>query len=183
MFFEKILAKINKFWYRTFTPSNVLKIRNVDRDWVDRDHRFYHAAFTILIDFVDQEMGGEAGLERYIQNLSQDTQIDGVRDTEIQQYIRMREEHTTMLQLYRWYNSIDWQNPVPESPEYLEILSKTKISTEPTEHGTYKMVTTSENPEKLNMLRAIHMQREQEFEKIKMKKLLQLCTIHQTLWN
>lgn len=181
------LSKIKTFWrnwsYKTFSPSNVLRIRNVEKYWVDRDQRFFHAAFTILMDFVDYEMGGEQGLERYVQQLSQQTQFQGVRDVEIQEFQKIFNEHTRMLELYRWYSGVNWDNPVPESPKYLELLQKVEIKTEPTDHGTYKITTVGSENKELTQHRIAHAAREQEFEQTKMQKLIQLCSIYPCLWN
>lgn len=36
-------------------PNNVIKLRELPRSWTDRDTLLFHAAFQVLVDFVEQE--------------------------------------------------------------------------------------------------------------------------------
>jgi hypothetical protein len=179
---ENIFNKINAYQYKIFNPSNKLIIRNVDRSWVDRDYRFFHATFTIMCEFVEQEMDGEAGVERYIK-LCNRRANEANEDMEIKSYQEIAKDHNRMLDLYRWYNEVDWNDPVPITPEYQTLLQNTEYISTPTGNGTYKLHIQNSQPETMARERAAQIIREQQFEKLKLTKLQQLCKIYHRFWN
>lgn len=45
-----------RIWIRDlFFPNNVIKIKQLDRHWHDRDDVLFHAMFQVLCDFIEQE--------------------------------------------------------------------------------------------------------------------------------
>jgi hypothetical protein len=160
-------------------------LRNTPREWVDRDHRFFHATFTILCDFVENEFNGVDGLHRYITSARKqinETSTDA-QNQMVQQSI---DAHAKMLELYNWYQEIDWQEPVKPSPAYREMLDKVQYHSEPVdsvESGAYRLVETGVDRDAIARERAMHVVREQQFEKIKLLRLHELCNIYTFFWN
>jgi len=175
---------LTAFARKWFAPCNRLVVRNIQPElpWVDRDHLFFHACFTILVDFVEQEMDGLAGLERYTASL--------VRMADQQQTDRetafLREQiadHQTMLRLYRWYVQTDWNEPVAHSPTYARLLQQMNVRSVPLPNGNYQMKFEGVDQDLLARERAMHVVREQDFERVKIKNLMDLTKIHHRLWN
>lgn len=180
--FKNLPIAWERWQYRTFSPSNVLQIRNVPREWIDRDARLFHAAFTVLMDFVDNEMDGATGLQRYVVALRKNAQANA-NDVADQMSQQALDAYVKMLELYNWYASIDWQDPIQKSPAYAEMLEKIEYRTQPTEHGTFRMIEEGVDSQAIARERALHVVREQQFEKIKLQRLHELCNIHGFLWN
>jgi hypothetical protein len=181
---------IEKFWnrlsnwywrtrYRYTTPSNRLKIRNVGAGWVDRNDRLFHANFTILCDFIEQERDGALAMRQHVIHCKRQARKDP-------QDVRAQFEYQQNLQflrLYRWYVSINWNEPVELNPEYANMLKNVEYVTTPTDHGTYKIESRCADPDALARHRAIHATREQQFEKTKMRNLRRLVKLSPFLWT
>jgi len=167
-----------------FSPCNRLMVRNIQPEWpwVDRDHLFFHAAFTVVADFVEQEMNGAAGLEQYISRLEQ-MRTQPQTDREDAFLVNQIQDHQQMLGLYEWYTSIDWNEPVPHTATYSQLLEQLQITSVPLENGTYKMQFEGVDQEMLARERAMQVAREQEFEAVKIKNLMDLTKIYHRLWN
>ena len=180
--FARYAARYDAWNYRTFSPSNRLRLRNTPRSWVDRDHRFFHAAFTVFLDFVEYEADGVAGLQQRVSRLREYAAEQTIDDATInaQKDIQVC---VKMIELYEWYTSINWSEPVAMNDEYRAMVERMQISTEPTDHGTYRIVETGVDTDRLGMLRAQHVVREQQFEKLKLQRLHELCNIHSFFWN
>lgn len=88
-----------------FFPHNVLRIRNTPRSWNDRSERVIHTVFSMLCDFVEKEEGGCTAFSEKIQK---GLALKGTED-----YWSGVEIDLQILELYNWYNSIDWNDPVP----------------------------------------------------------------------
>lgn len=100
---------LSTFMYWLRTPSNKLTIRNIPRSWCDRDNRLFHACFTILCDFIEKEYGHE--WKEYV-----DWCIKGQsHNYTLPDYIPKHQRDAAIIfdQLYTWYNTIDWNDPVP----------------------------------------------------------------------
>lgn len=57
-FLRRLRQKMKDYYYEIrcyFYPYNILRIRSLPRTWVDRDELLLHAAFQILIDYVEKE--------------------------------------------------------------------------------------------------------------------------------
>lgn len=110
-----------KCWLK---PNNIVKIEALPRTWIDRDEVLFHAAFQVLVDFVELEQvfrpynehaGGRftdrVMMARFIEKnySSADpsyyypgmsaSEKDKVDNRMKQQYLKMRE----ILELYEWY--------------------------------------------------------------------------------
>lgn len=182
-FAEKIWNQIsNWYWrtrYRLFAPSNRLKIRNVGTGWVDRFDRLFHANFTILCDFVEQERDGALAMRQHVarcKRRAHKNPDDAHAQFEYQQNLQL-------LRLYRWYVSINWDEPIELNPEYASMLKNVEYVTTPTEHGTHKIESHCSNPDALARHRAMHAAREQQFEKTKMRNLCRLAKLSPSLWT
>lgn len=179
---QQTIDAVNRWIYRTFRPSNRLIIRNITKNWIDRDVRLFHANFTIVCDFVDQEMGGESGIERYVTSLRRE--VKTTTDQQEQTMLKSNaSDYQKILELYRWYNSINWQNPVPFTPEYSKMIEQAEYLTTPTEHGAYRLQINHPDKQAFARARADQALREQQFEKLKFSQLQQICKIYHRLWN
>jgi hypothetical protein len=182
-FLDRFWVPVDRWWrrthYRLFTPSNILRLRNVERGWIDRNDRFFHAMFTVLCDFVEKEHDGAAGLRKNIAFLKKAT----AKDPNDAIAARNLRENVAFLRLYRWYTSIDWQNPVPESPEYASLLEKTTFSSTKVRDGTYQLRFDSPNNAELTSQRKIHAMKIQKFEQIKQKRMIRLVKMSYALWT
>ena len=180
--FTSVAQKYSAWRYRKFTPSNRLKIRNVPESYADHNERFFHAAFTVLCDFVENERGGESKIETDISK-----HIESIDPNSSDWMLTVQREDIaadrTMLELYGWYNSIDWNDPVPMTDEYRSMIEQAEYVSTPTGHGTYSLQVNHPQKDEYARQRAAYAVREQQFEKIKIKKLMQLCEVHAYLWN
>ena len=173
--YTQVAQRYDAWNYRTFSPSNRMRLRNTPRHWVDRDHRLFHASFTVLCDFVESEKDGVDQIEQEIVELQNEQDLQGVHD----QIATLQK----IVELYRWYTSTDWDDPVPLDDEYYKMITSAEYISTPTTHGTYKLHIKYSNPDAMARLRAEQTLREQRFEKLKIAKLMQLCKIHTQLWS
>lgn len=88
-----------------FFPHNRLRIRNTPRSWNDRSERIIHAVFSMLCDYIEREEGGIAAFSEKVQ--------EGLSRKGTDDYWPGTDRRLLMLELYNWYNAIDWKNPVP----------------------------------------------------------------------
>ena len=169
---------------RWFAPCNRLVVRNIQPElpWVDRDHLFFHACFTVLVDFVQQEMDGPDGLERYTASLVR--MADEPQTDREAAFLRQQiADHRTMLRLYRWYVQTDWNEPVARTAAYARLLQQMNVRSVPLPNGNYQMKFEGVDQDLLARERAMHVVREQDFERVKIKNLMDLTKIHHRLWN
>jgi hypothetical protein len=69
-----------KYWFKyTFiSPVNVVKIRTLRKGpWVDRDEILLHAAFQVLVDFVEKECSGPYNR---LEPINIESEMDGCKD-------------------------------------------------------------------------------------------------------
>jgi hypothetical protein len=55
---ERVPRQIKNLYYFLYGfihPYNVIRIQNLPRGWTDRPHTFLHAAFQVLVDYVERE--------------------------------------------------------------------------------------------------------------------------------
>lgn len=76
-----------------FFPYNRLVIRNMPRTFMEPGAQMPHAMFSLLCQFVERSRGDIAAFEKW-------SQLEGNGC--------LRE----MLDLYRWYTTINWKDPV-----------------------------------------------------------------------
>jgi len=72
---------------------------------------------------------------------------------------------------------------VPHTATYSQLLEQLQITSVPLENGTYKMQFEGVDQEMLARERAMQVAREQEFEAVKIKNLMDLTKIYHRLWN
>jgi hypothetical protein len=51
----RIFRKISLFFHDLFFPRNVVRIKTLDRHWVDADELLLHGLFAIFVDFYENE--------------------------------------------------------------------------------------------------------------------------------
>ena len=178
MIFDMIIetyARVMSFWdrmvYCTFSPSNKIKLRNVHRGFVDRDARMFHASFTLLCEYVEREWDG---LENLLASIA-----------ETPNSLRAR-GNKTLAELYEWYNSVDWENHVPYSPEYNAAISAVTYETiHVNEHLNrgIRVVGDPEDVAKLTELREEHRQKVEKFERLRQYNFLKLARNSKHMWR
>lgn len=180
--YSSIAQRFAAWRYRTFTPSNRLTIRNVPQSYADHAERYFHAAFTVLCNFVERERGGESQIENDIsKNVAQiDRNQDNLTVAILREQVAV---DRAIVELYGWYTSIDWNDPVPMSSEYRAMIDQAEFVSTPTDHNTYSLQINHPQPDAYARARAAYAVQEQQFDNIKVKKLVQLSTIHMHLWN
>lgn len=171
-----------KRWkYSFFTPSNVLKIRNVPKEWVDRDDRLFHACFSLLCDFIELESGGISEYKQGIALLQKEnTEDSGTRTS------RQIREQSALADLYDWYNGIDWIGDlVPPTEEYRLLAERVQTITVPTGVDSYRIEHEGDPQDiaRLQLLRQEHIEKERTFEIFCQKQLLTLVSLRECLWN
>jgi len=78
----------------------------------DYDLVLLHAAFTVLNEFIEKELGGLKNAETEWKNLlRQESAIRGTIDAETA-YRAL----CVMILIMKWYQGVDWNNPVPWAP-------------------------------------------------------------------
>ena len=88
--------------------GNELTIRNIDPDskWTDKDYVMFHACFTLLCDFVENEYANyDGGFEKYVE------WCESLVDTEMGDTNNV-EGNRKLLELYEWYTDHDWKEDV-----------------------------------------------------------------------
>lgn len=190
-----------KHKYNLFTPSNKLTIRNVPRSWVEYDYRLLHASFTVMCEYVEKQCHGLvelndriAGRENDILENLQRLQ-DAVDDPEEQNRIRAEnnciqdcmDSEQILRDLYVWYTTTDWDNPVPESQSYKDAYSRISYVWEDCEDMKgYSELVIKGTPEDIalsDVERKLHTEKEREFRSLCNDSLLRLISIRETLWN
>lgn len=99
-----------------FRPHNVLKIRNMPKSFVDKDEKVFHCVFSVLCDFVEKEHHGPEKYKEYIDMLgvfTEEQKNEKNNEIWIEHSKRQAIEHQKVLDLYNWYISIDWKDPIP----------------------------------------------------------------------
>lgn len=92
-------------------PNNVVVVRNTDKSWNDRDHRLLHCVFSVLCDFVELEQGGSKEYEKTIKETFEYSKDE---KNHCQEMCKLQaEDDQKILDLYVWYNSINWKDPNP----------------------------------------------------------------------
>lgn len=101
--FRAVLDDVMWYVRGVYAPHNVLKLRNVGRRYVhDANVRLLHAMFSILCRHVERGEGGRAALANLAAGAYEQ---------------RQRDAYSKMLELYDWYLSVNWEEPVPSPPE------------------------------------------------------------------
>ena len=159
--------------HRIFTPSNKLHIRNLTRDWHDRDVRILHANFSILCDFVEKEYGG-------LDKLEEDIKYFEDRPAEDNWGAHLPEKKE-MVALYKWYNSINWNDYCSDTPEYTKMTERTTLvigadNSVDLNHPGY----TDEEYRRIVMDNA---QAEVDFENLCTENAIRILKIRQHLWT
>ena len=198
----KIFTKWQQYVYILFTPANKLTIRNIPREFVDRDERMLHANFSILCDFIELEYDGVekfenlinaeiAEIEKLEMNLASKNMELAYDEDRERNYIKSRKEglkvDQTLLSLYNWYNDINWKDSVPETEEYKEAMDKVEYQSAPVagSPGMHTMQRTGDPKDiaKVMELSIEHSEREDAFERICQKNLELLIKHRNVLWT
>lgn len=187
--FEKRISRCRRFFLRAsyvlspnrifrtlrqiiFNPSNKLHIRNLTRDWHDRNIRILHANFSILCDFVEKEYGGIEKLEEDIQYWESQPGDDNF-GTHIP-------EKKEMVALYKWYNSIDWNNYCTDTPEYTKMQETSLLTVKENYLDFSHPGYTDEEYRKIVMDNA---QAEVDFENLCTENAIRILKIRGHLWT
>lgn len=165
--------------YKLFTPSNKLLLRNVGNGWIDRDERMFHAMFTILCEFVEKELDGPEKLRKILRKMRKTIKNNANDAGFANQYHAMR----TFYRLYRWYNTVNWDNPVVESPEYSKLISETTFSTVELNHGVHQLKIDNPKPAEYASERQIHALKIEKFEQLRQQRMHQLVRVYRSMWT
>lgn len=160
-----ILFHRYKFWI--FTPSNKLHLRNIPRSWIDRSERAFHAPFSILCDYVEKDLGG---VEKAKKRLGKIDPADA----------REAAEHE-IVDLYVWYNSIDWKWHSTDTEEYTE-MTKSRIMTI-MENGEIHTMCPGYSPADENRIVMENINAEQAFGDLCTEQAIRLMKIRKYLWT
>ena len=125
-----------------FRSTKKIEIRNVPKNSEDISSQFFHAVFSVLCEFFENQYAENP------HNFSQDSQT-----------------FDTFKAIYEWYISINWNDPVPVTAEYSELINRTKYEIINNPDGTQQIVTQSDatSTRRIDVLRYEHMEREQAF--------------------
>ena len=165
---RRILNRISRFdpirlYYRykhiIFTPSNKLHIRNIPKSWADRSERMFHAPFSILCEYVEKEGGG-------IDNFDLENGETG--DQEI-------------VDLYTWYNSINWKCHSTDTKEYTEMMKSRIMSV--MENGEIHTMCPGYSPADEARIILENMSAEKDFEELCTQQAIRLMKIRNYLWT
>jgi len=154
-----------KFWI--FTPSNKLHLRNIPRSWIDRSERAFHAPFSILCDYVEKDLGG---VEKAKKRLGKIDPADA----------REAAEHE-IVDLYVWYNSIDWKWHSTDTEEYTE-MNKCRIMTI-MENGVIHTMRPGYSPSDVTRIVMENINAERAFEDLCTEQAIRLMKIRKYLWT
>lgn len=101
-----------------FKPFNVVKIQNLDRTWHDRDAILFHAAFQVLVDFIELEKPFMSWDDKRYHGEKRSTHIASMKafieehygpasdDYKEVRYLAKKE----ILWVYEWYKSRAWDD-------------------------------------------------------------------------
>ena len=171
-FWETIERNLASWYYNTktsiFNPSNKLHIRNVPRTWYDRSDRLHHAVFSMMCDLVERELGG-------IDNLEQD--IAANKDTEGYWYEQYRE----MAELYRWYTSIDWEDPYTNTEEYTRMSETETVIFH--ENGRMERLSVGYSDEERSKIILDNQKAEEDFEKLCTENAIRVLKLRGYMWT
>lgn len=160
-------------------PYNVLKIRNVDREYTDYDIIMLHANFSILCNFCEREMGGLSNWKNRIHELTLESGKYAGVDLTIK-------EENILINLYVWYNSINWNDPVPFTQSYLEVSKKVKYETRPVDASemcyTLELVGAESDIAEYKRQQIELSNREEEFKIECQSNLEKLVSLRERLW-
>lgn len=186
---RKLWCKIPSFAvikYRIFTPSNKLKIRNIDSSYIDHDVRLFHANFSLFCDFIEKELGGMQGLLKQKKDLERvlltSTTLEHTKDSLVEEI----EIIETWIDLYSWYINTNWEDPVPLTKQHNEVASRITYDFVPVHEDSdlFKMVQkgTPDDLLKLQECRLEYRNNYDIFENICNEKLNILIAHRKHLW-
>lgn len=99
-----LLGWVRRHWnFSIRDPKNIVRIPTLYRGhWIDADLRLLHAAFTLLVEYVEKEQGGVSDYQKYIDELNAEPgncrgQVEAEKE---------------LLFLYQWWkqqNYEDWE--------------------------------------------------------------------------
>jgi hypothetical protein len=170
----------NLFKKKTPSTAITLKIRNAD-EHSERDRHIFHACFTLLCEFVENDAGGLDGLATYMNTLEAASSSNGSHVTAFGK----------LADLYSWYTTIDWNNPSQfTTPEYDNLLNsgRIKMGLEPIDDAngnrryTVDLQGTPEDIEFYETEREKIIMSEEQFELLCTKKLVELVKLRPYLW-
>lgn len=122
---------------RTVSPYNVIKVKQVSPDWIDRDQLLPHVIFTVLTEFIEKELGFtlKKEPEQWYKNCKNEYEYVSAE--------RQYKKEYRLWELYKWYweHYFPWyENPVryvisigfPDNKDFIEradgnIYSHNKI--------------------------------------------------------
>lgn len=149
-------------------PGNVVTLRNCI--YADHREQILHANFSILCDFCENVMGGAEKWSERIETLED----------------HWKESETALLNLYNWYNSIDWKNPVPCTEEHSKILEKINWEFNPTdsteEYYTMDLVGDEESVKTYKVLSKERTEKLDDFELEVQSNLIKLISLREFMW-
>ena len=160
--------KIKLYYYEIraiFKPYNRIKVRNCPRTWTDQDNILFHGMFSVLCDFIERE--------------NKDWQ-ERIKNTEDLWY----KANNILNDLYVWYNSVDWNDPIPMSEDYKVALDKAVSFVQ--HDGFQELVLNDQciiNGKSFIDLRTEHNIKEKEFKLLKINYMKLLVDHHGYLWT
>lgn len=148
-----------------FKPYNRIKVRNCPRTWTDRDNILFHGMFSVLCDFIERE------------NKNWEEKI---KDTES----GWHETNNILNNLYVWYNSVDWDKPVPISEEFSQAM---RGGTSTIQHDGYSIWEIDDeyavNGKTYRQLSDEYNNQKIQFEELKKRNMKLLVDYYDYLWT
>lgn len=164
-----------------FKPANRQYIRNGNRLWMDRDSRMFHSMMTILCEYIEREVGGVAKATEYIEYWIEYWS----NESECPQRLSDPEKnwtkaYTKFIEIYQWYVSTNWSDPVPFDPEYKKYLMQ-PLKWKDVNDDLVELVDN--NTDRLRELSKEHSRKEQEFDDLCERYMIDLVEYYRFLWT